>query len=562
MKFTNLLEVFEEYFDRHPESTSRRSMTKTSLVYTARAFGVVSPADIKVECLGSAPKKLKEHLLAIDGKLSKNSIRNYISFLNRLINDSTTEGIISKMEWEDELSKMWKRIFNSLESDTSCGSYKWGFSKLMQWSINHKLHPADLSKDDLSKFWEYLKSLRICIWNYAYWGARKWWLKGLEKGILPPLEFPHMSSVNKSYRVEKKAWSNQLKGEYHDYLKWVTKENNPDRPRKCNQRKITQKIVLATFQRIVGYLHNIKGIPLEDISFKTIFNKNNILDMLEWLKQRLGKSSRSHTMIINSLSTISYHYLKSDNKEWFTNLRNAYPSGPVKDKRDRMVTWKDLNRVIDGIDSEIHKAVSQKTRKKSQNSPYVPVLFRNKLMFVLLVYRGLRQRNIRECKYENNVWKDSEGIWRIKFEGQETKTGNKIIFQFPPKFVTVLEEYIDKYRPVLIKNTNTDLLFPSRNGKELPCTSVIRLIKGLCHKHLGKDINPHLFRDILATSYILENPKDYLTVSKILGHSNINTTLKMYSHFECANAAEAFDKFFDSSMKNKSQDNNGEIEES
>jgi integrase len=38
----------------------------------------------------------------------------------------------------------------------------------------------------------------------------------------------------------------------------------------------------------------------------------------------------------------------------------------------------------------------------------------------------------------------------------------------------------------------------------------------------------HLFRDIFAVKWLEQNPEDYLTLSKLLWHRNIRTTLRIY----------------------------------
>ena len=46
--------------------------------------------------------------------------------------------------------------------------------------------------------------------------------------------------------------------------------------------------------------------------------------------------------------------------------------------------------------------------------------------------------------------------------------------------------------------------------------------------YAGRRATPHLFRDIFAVKYLEERPEDYLTLSKILWHRNIQNTLRIY----------------------------------
>ena len=58
--------------------------------------------------------------------------------------------------------------------------------------------------------------------------------------------------------------------------------------------------------------------------------------------------------------------------------------------------------------------------------------------------------------------------------------------------------------------------------------NVYALVTKITSRYGGKSVNPHLIRDIVAFAWLKEHPKDYLTLSKILWHANINVTIKTY----------------------------------
>jgi integrase len=59
-------------------------------------------------------------------------------------------------------------------------------------------------------------------------------------------------------------------------------------------------------------------------------------------------------------------------------------------------------------------------------------------------------------------------------------------------------------------------------------SAVYSLVTRLTSRYGGRAVNPHLFRDIVAFAWLKAHPKDYLTLSKILWHANINVTIKTY----------------------------------
>ena len=65
-------------------------------------------------------------------------------------------------------------------------------------------------------------------------------------------------------------------------------------------------------------------------------------------------------------------------------------------------------------------------------------------------------------------------------------------------------------------------------------------------KAKGTVLSPHLFRDVVAYTWLKEHPKDFLTLSKMLWHSNINTTIKTYgSRFNESSGVSAMESWLD-----------------
>jgi integrase len=59
-------------------------------------------------------------------------------------------------------------------------------------------------------------------------------------------------------------------------------------------------------------------------------------------------------------------------------------------------------------------------------------------------------------------------------------------------------------------------------------------------KAIGLCITPHQFRHAAAAIYLKHHPGDYETVRRILGHRNIQTTIKFYCGLETLYANKAF----------------------
>jgi integrase len=177
-----------------------------------------------------------------------------------------------------------------------------------------------------------------------------------------------------------------------------------------------------------------------------------------------------------------------------------------------------------------------------------------------------RQRNIRECRIgaNPNIFKgevpSSAGIrkpdwveralernpheqfWQMRFSKQETKTGNDFTAIVPLGLVPLLELYVTQYRPVLVRGIDPGTLFVNFRGKPFTDKRLTMLLESLTFHYAGRAINPHLLRDIFAYKWLDEHPEDYLTLSKILWHRDIKTTLHIYGrNFNESNGVSSVD---------------------
>jgi integrase len=164
-----------------------------------------------------------------------------------------------------------------------------------------------------------------------------------------------------------------------------------------------------------------------------------------------------------------------------------------------------------------------------------------------------RQRNVRECRISGsspNLFKSkilafseldkpawvveeeqsnpNAEFWQVKFSPNETKTGIAIHILLPRQLITRLEEYLTKYRPQLLGGRNTDTLFVNEDGMQLCPKAVGNAIGDWTLRVAGIRSTPHLFRDAVAFKWLKVHPKDFLTLSKMLWHKNVQTTIQIY----------------------------------
>ncbi|CAM2762592.1 integrase family protein [Streptococcus acidominimus] len=101
--------------------------------------------------------------------------------------------------------------------------------------------------------------------------------------------------------------------------------------------------------------------------------------------------------------------------------------------------------------------------------------------------------------------------------------------------IPINKSFVDTYRKYLaegyIPNEENRLIIKSSN------TAINKVLR----KHLNKKFTAHGLRHTYA-SYLINNNVDLMVVSKILGHKNLNTTLKVYAHLFDTKITQEFEQ--------------------
>ena len=104
-----------------------------------------------------------------------------------------------------------------------------------------------------------------------------------------------------------------------------------------------------------------------------------------------------------------------------------------------------------------------------------------------------------------------------------------------------LQEYVEKARPILIKNDDTVALFVNINGKRLTRQGFWKIVKYYKEQaHIDKDITPHVLRHSFAT-HLLQNGAELKAIQSMLGHSDISST-QVYMQFQDDNLKDIYKK--------------------
>ena len=152
--------------------------------------------------------------------------------------------------------------------------------------------------------------------------------------------------------------------------------------------------------------------------------------------------------------------------------------------------------------------------------------FQRGLLLKVLVRIPLRQRNLREMRLDQHLYKDAQtGHWHLHFRGDDLKIGTRggrvneyhvDITEYCPDLLPALTEWLTVYRPRVLRPTSPPFVFLTSRGTQFGDILVRQELAYVVARETGQRFYPHLIRSIWATEY-LEKTQDFTTAAVMLG---------------------------------------------
>jgi integrase len=234
--------------------------------------------------------------------------------------------------------------------------------------------------------------------------------------------------------------------------------------------------------------------------------------------------------------------------QWIRDLatRVRWRDQPVRDKRSRLVGADDLLTLG-------HQLMDQ-AEQAGQDHPWCrALLFRDGLALALLAQRPLRRANFAGLLLGQHLLQRGAGWW-LQIEAQETKTHALIEVPWPEALVPALEQYLSRWRPILLGRRISwsagapaagTALWVSSRGAAMGGQALYDMTTKRTRLAFGKALNPHLFRDCAATSIAIEDPVHVRIASQVLGHRSQATTERYYNQARTVEAARQWQATLD-----------------
>ena len=169
------------------------------------------------------------------------------------------------------------------------------------------------------------------------------------------------------------------------------------------------------------------------------------------------------------------------------------------------------------------------------------IMYRDGLMIALLAARPIRRRNLATIRIGKELQKVGDH-WNLIFDAHQTKQSRYMEFPLPRKLTLYIGAYLRDYRKRLLGDKRHKYLWVSARGGVLCAGAIYERITKCTAAEFGNPINPHLFRDCVATTLARRDPEHVHVAVALLGHTDLRTTEKHYNQARMIDAVRQYQR--------------------
>lgn len=532
------------YFEGFKETLDGRekSRFKTALTRIKDLLGnqLVLP---NRQLLADLPNRLRNHLR--EKGLKTESVKNYGYWCRRAL-----EAMGDHSEDLKEWNKLPK-IFPDLIADPDDNQQRYwkSYQRFKSWCMQNGI-PYDALNKGIYR--EYQKHL---LQSFSYLTARNYysalltiWRDRAKRWQLIDLELPEMTRKGAGhYGMQRDQWPSGVRRDFERFFRFSRYgETINGRSSKDFRDLAAEKAYAVVLSAYLGYLVNVQGTEVSDLDLRAVIgNEDWVLEFVRWHKETRmeGRDSNIHQRTLERfgilLDELWQDSLGATYKEY------AHQIDPTRKEPRFEETLRSFPTVLRAAQNALKEAKEfcQKPARTKTDRVKQAVAIHNALLFALLILRPLREGNIIDLTLGRGLLKNRDGSHDLVVSSVEEKGRKPYRIAFPAVLEESLKEYLDQWRPVL-NQKNSDRVFMTNRGGKLTPKLLIDRTTALGEKYLQiSKMNPHFFRSLVVSSYLIQYPNQTETVRQLLGHRKLETTLKYYIHVHVLHASRRAAEF-------------------
>ncbi len=379
------------------------------------------------------------------------------------------------------------------------------------------------------------------------------------------------------YGVPLEKMPEGLRSDVQTLLAWKQAAYAPGRPKKGKIRAVTANGIRLLICQFTGFVMNVCGYS--PTSFKDLLQKQFVEGFVAWaINERGIKGNSIGPRLAQVYAMVKYHpaYINTD-YSWLGPLIDGIPLEDAAERRKRkstkFVDYDELSSIPDKIRAE-REAYA---KKKKRDPRRIAELAQEEFLVRWFAVLPWRQRNLRECLvggpapnlfkarippysqidkqpwvFEEEAKNPNAEFWQISFAPKGTKTGISIDLLLPRQLVEPLEEFLNNYRPTLLNGGSADNLFLNKRGRPMRSDQIGKIVGHWTTKFAPVRTTPHMIRDTVAFKWLKDHPDGFLQLSKMLWHSNVQTTISIYgARYNESSGVNAMEAWLDQRAANQ-----------
>jgi integrase/recombinase XerD len=219
---------------------------------------------------------------------------------------------------------------------------------------------------------------------------------------------------------------------------------------------------------------------------------------------------------------------------WLRRAANALRAR-IRSRADKLLRMQSSTRLMELGLALLAEGDSHSAERKISGA----ARYRDGLIIALLAARPLRLSNFASLQLDWSLLRQPGGFW-IRLKSEETKNRAPLEVPLPEELAPHVDRYLDVHRRRLLGLRRDDHFWITMRGTWMGPQSIELRVKRWTRERIGAPVNPHLFRDCLATSMAIEDPEHVQIAAAILGHRSLATTTRYYNQARTLEAGRVY----------------------
>lgn len=363
----------------------------------------------------------------------------------------------------------------------------------------------------------------------------------------PDLEL-EIPDLRDAYTVPFEALPATYKKDVDAFLDWSARSDDfsddaPIRP----VRPATVKNKLQAIHFITSAAIR-RGVPMDRFrTLRDLIDPEVVRDGLRFLVDRYGKDrSGSLQNMMAQIVIVARDWVKvsdEDLKPLRKLLQRVTPShrnSMTQKNRDVISAFEDRTLILRLV--RLPDRLFDLACREPEHSKHRGFKQSAAVMIAILLTAPIRVRNLASIRIGHNlirVTKKRIRRYELYFPPEEVKNDVDQSMLLPDWVGIMIDSFVADGRQILL-DSPSDWLFPGLTDGHVATATITSRLAELSTRHLGVRMTAHQFRHLAGALYLMENPGQHEAVRRLLGHTNLNTTVNFYAGMQQPEASRHY----------------------